>query len=89
MYAKTFPTDFSVEGFVAQETPVTFGLFNEAEARKDLNDLFKFPTDNKDAMPFYVFSGTEANHAANVSDGSDWYDVTHYIPCYETTLYYI
>lgn len=69
MYAVKYPTGFSVDEFVQHEAPVTFGLFHDPETvRSDLDGLFAYPTEHKDAMPFYVFGGREAVHVAQTSE---------------------
>lgn len=69
MYAASFETKFLMDDFIMHEAPITWGLFQSNHTvRSDLEGLFSFATNNKDAMPFYVFSREEASEVAVVSE---------------------
>lgn len=69
MFASSYRTDFDMDNFIMNESPITWGMFQSNEVnRSDLESLFAFPTKHKKAMPFYVFSGKEAREVAVTSD---------------------
>lgn len=69
MHSLNYATGFSVDEFIRTEAPMTFGLFNdEHTVRKDLDSLFSFPTEHREAMPFYVFREHEAKSIAHTSE---------------------
>lgn len=59
----SYKVNFDIDTFIKDELPITYNFFDGAENkeyRSDLNDLFKFITDNKDNMPFYTISQDSA-----------------------------
>ncbi len=62
---------FDLDTFIQNELPITYNFFDGAdnkEYRQDLEDLFKYVSENKDNMPFYTIS---KNAALNINEKSE------------------
>lgn len=69
MKAVEFPIDFDIESFLSVESPYTLGLFrSEGEIHDDLKALFRFPSENRRSMPFYVLNGDEVRGICETSE---------------------